>query len=132
MKTDGTVPKEGDETMNQDHLDCSSDVEMIDECPDQFKQQGVIELSDEDVDNNLDDSIHVHEDDDAKIKELEKRLQSELNLRMGHIGYHYGEDEDENRNDDDEEQKIQFSKKKATMKKKSVKNEQRGSDGKLK
>jgi hypothetical protein len=34
MKTDGTVPKEGDETMNQENLDDnSSDVEMIDETP---------------------------------------------------------------------------------------------------
>jgi hypothetical protein len=34
MKTDGTVPKEGDETMNQENLDgSSSDVEMIDETP---------------------------------------------------------------------------------------------------
>jgi hypothetical protein len=34
MKTDGTVPKEGDETMNQENLDDnSSDVEMIDQTP---------------------------------------------------------------------------------------------------
>jgi hypothetical protein len=34
MKTDGTVPKEGEETMNQENLDDnSSDVEMIDETP---------------------------------------------------------------------------------------------------
>jgi hypothetical protein len=49
MKTDGTVPKEGDETMNQEDLECSSDIEMIDEAPVQIQQHHrTIDLSDSD------------------------------------------------------------------------------------
>ena len=54
MKTDGTVPKEGEETMNQENLDDnSSDVEMIDETPVQDQDDNVIDLSDDDDDGAI-------------------------------------------------------------------------------
>ena len=121
--------------MNQDGLECTSDVEMIDDnMPVTIQQDNVIDLSDDDVPDidDDDDDVNPHDDNDARIKELEKRLQSELNLRMGHIGYRYGDDEVEDIGGEDEESKHQTSKKKVVSKKKTVKQEQRGSDGKLK
>lgn len=73
MKTDGTVPKEGDETMNQEDLECSSDIEMIDEAPVQIQQQHrTIELSDSDEHDA--NEINYNDDNNARIKELERRL----------------------------------------------------------
>ena len=69
----------------------------------------------------------MHRVDDAKIKYLEKRLQAELNLRTGHIGYHVDDDEIM---EEDEESKAQSTKKKPQTKKKSSK--PNVEDGKLK
>jgi hypothetical protein len=130
MKTDGTVPKEGDETMNQEDLDhSSSDVEMIDETPVQGENEDIIDLSDDDDDGAISPEDDPNEDNDAKIKELEKRLQSELNLRMGHMGFRYGDDDGEDLVDEEE---LLGLKKKAATKKKTVRQETKASDGKLK
>jgi len=130
MKTDGTVPKEGDETMNQEDLDhSSSDVEMIDETPVQGENEDIIDLSDDDDDGAISPEDDPNEDNDAKIKELEKRLQSELNLRMGHMGFRYGDDDGEDLVDEEE---LLGLKKKAATKKKTVRHETKASDGKLK
>ena len=116
MKTDGTVPKEGDETINQEELDhSSSDVEMIDETPMQRENEDIIDLSDDDDDGAISPEDDPNEDNDAKIKELEKRLQSELNLRMGHMGFRYGDDDGEDLVD--EEELLGLKKKTATKKK---------------
>ena len=121
MRTDGTAPKEADETMNQDDLECTSDVEMIDDAPIQIHQNNIIDLSDSDCgDDGNDEDGNPNDDNDARIKELERRLQSELNLRMGQIGYRYGDDEDEDLGQD-EESKGQASKRKVVSKKKTVK-----------
>lgn len=130
MKTDGTIPKEGDDTMNQEEFDhTSSDVEMIDEAPMQGQNNQIIDLSDDDEDGAISPEADLNEDNDAKIKELEKRLQSELNLRMGHMGFRYGDDDGEDLVDEEE---LLGLKKKAATKKKSVKQDNKGSDGKLK
>ena len=130
MKTDGTVPKEGDETMNQEDLDhSSSDVEMIDETPVQGENEDIIDLSDDDDDGAISPEDDPNEDNDAKIKELEKSLQSELNLRMGHMGFRYGDDDGEDLVDEEE---LLGLKKKAATKKKTVRQETKASDGKLK
>lgn len=130
MKTDGTVPKEGDETMNQEDFDhSSSDVEMIDETPVQGENEDIIDLSDDDDDGAISPEDDPNEDNDAKIKELEKRLQSELNLRMGHMGFRYGDDDGEDLVDEEE---LLGLKKKAATKKKTVRQEIKASDGKLK
>jgi hypothetical protein len=130
MKTDGTVPKEGDETMNQEDLDhSSSDVEMIDETPVQGENEDIIDLSDDDDDGAISPEDDPNEDNDAKIKELEKRLQSELNLRMGHMGFRYGDDDGEDLVDEEE---LLGLKKKAATKKKTVRQDTKPSDGKLK
>lgn len=131
MKTDGTVPKEGDETMNQEDLDhSSSDVEMIDETPMQRENDAFLNLSDDEDDGGAmspeDDS---NEDNDAQIKALEKRLQSELNLRMGHMGFRYGDDDGEDLVDEEE---LVGLKKKAATKKKITRQETKASDNKLK
>ena len=65
-----------------------------------------------------------------KIKELEKRLSSELNLRIGQMGYKYGNDEDEDDNPPEEEESKAYKKKQ--NKKKSSSKANHGSDGKLK
>jgi hypothetical protein len=130
MKTDGTVPKEGDEIMNQEDLDhSSSDVEMIDETPVQGENEDIIDLSDDDDDGAISPEDDPNEDNDAKIKELEKRLQSELNLRMGHMGFRYGDDDGEDLVDEEE---LLGLKKKAATKKKTVRQDTKPSDGKLK
>ena len=130
MKTDGTVPKEGDETMNQEDLDhSSSDVEMIDETPVQGENEDIIDLSDDDDDGAISPEDDPNEDNDAKIKELEKRLQSELNLRMGHMGFRYGDDDGEDLVDEEE---LLGLKKKAATKKKTVRQDTKPSDGRLK
>ena len=130
MKTDGTVPKEGDETMNQEDLDhSSSDVEMIDETPVQGENEDIIDLSDDDDGGAISPEDDPNEDNDAKIKELEKRLQSELNLRMGHMGFRYGDDDGEDLVDEEE---LLGLKKKAATKKKTVRQDTKPSDGKLK
>ena len=51
MRTDGTLPKEGDDTINQDDFDnSSSDVEMIEDPPGQVAHDPhTIEISDDDV-----------------------------------------------------------------------------------
>ena len=80
--------------MNQENLDDnSSDVEMIDETPVQDQDDNVIDLSDDDDDGAISPEDDPNEDNDAKIKELEKRLHSELNLRMGQMGFRYGNDD---------------------------------------
>lgn len=72
--------------------------------------------------------VEMHAVNDAKkIKELEKRLQAELNLRTGHIGYQFDEDEEMV---EEEESKVQSNKKKAVTKKKASKSAIE--DGKLK
>ncbi len=116
--------------MNHDVLECTSDVEMIDDAPIHYQQQPhTIELTDSE--GNEEDYPKYNPDNDAKMKELEKRLQSELNLRVGHIGYGYGEDEDDDMVDE-EESKLHSTKKKTAIKKKTTKTEGKNSDGKLK
>lgn len=53
-----------------------------------------------------------------KQRELERRLQSELNLRMGNMAYAYDDDDEEDQNGDD---RIEESKHHQVKKKKSAK-----------
>jgi len=78
-------------------------------------------LSDSDCGQDDEDGNLNEDNDAARIKELERRLQSELNLRMGQIGYRFGDDEDDEMGLDEESKGQAASKKKVISKKKSVK-----------
>lgn len=66
------------------------------------EKQGYYRNMNEDIDM-MEDGDSDQNDEDAseevdplqKQRELERRLQSELNLRMGNIGYAFNEDEEE-------------------------------------
>ena len=78
-------------------------------------------MSDSDCGQDDEDGNLNEDNDAARIKELERRLQSELNLRMGQIGYRFGDDEDDEMGLDEESKGQAASKKKVISKKKSVK-----------